>query len=491
MADEDLSSERPTYGVEVHETPNFELPSYIANYKGRTVFRRLHLIASCSIPLQEEAARMAVAEAKKGSDVRNYHEAVALLKKASRGKNVDNLVDPVWAAQQEKRNAAETARLENELKGYKNNLIKESIRMGNEDLGNHYYTIGDLNNAVKAYSRMRDYCTTAAHIASTAFRIVAVAIEQKNWLAVQSQVHKIRNLQMKPEDMARNQPKIYAAMGLQQMSIGDYHDAAISFLNTEASLGDSYSEVITSNDVAVYGGLCALASMTRSELQTEVLDNANFRNFLELEPHIRRAIKSFCAGKYNQCLDILESYRPDYLLDIYLQPLLADIYKKIRTKSMIQYFEPFSKVTLANMEKMFGSPINPQAFQGADNDAGTTAAAGPETFLDEIIALIEDGKLDARIDLEHGTLDAVQHDLRAEAQQAALDMVERFEREAHQKLLRLQVINAGIEVKLPPSKKKPTWDGDSVDGGGGASFDDGARDIIANNSQGSSRRGAG
>jgi COP9 signalosome complex subunit 1 len=39
------------------------------------------------------------------------------------------LVDPAWAVQQEKKNNAETTRLENELKGYKNNMIKESIRV--------------------------------------------------------------------------------------------------------------------------------------------------------------------------------------------------------------------------------------------------------------------------------------------------------------------------------------------------------------------------
>lgn len=329
-------------------------------------------------------------------------------------------------------------------------------QMGNEDLGNHYYTIGDLNNAVKAYSRMRDYCTTATHIASTAFRIIAVAIEQKNWLAVQSQVHKIRNLQMKPDDMNRTQPKTFAALGLQQMSTGEYYDAAVSFLNTDASLGDSYSDVLTSNDVAVYGGLCALASMSRSELQTKVLENANFRNFLELEPHIRRAINFFCASKYSQCLEILESYRADYLLDIYLQPLVADLYKKIRTKSIIQYFEPFSKVTLVNMEKMFGGQSATQR--------GISNPAAKQDFLDEIIALIEDGRLDARIDLDRGSLEAVEHNARAEAQEAALDMVGGFVREARMKLLRLQVLNAGLEVKAPPSKKKTAWEGDHDEG---------------------------
>jgi COP9 signalosome complex subunit 1 len=331
--------------------------------------------------------------------------------------------------------------------------------MGNEDLGTHYYTIGDLNNAVKAYSRMRDYCTTAAHIASTAFRIIAVAIEQRNWLAVQSQVHKIRNIQLKSEEFARNQPKIQAAMGLQQMSTLDYHEAAISFIHTDPSLGDTYKDVLTSNDIAVYGGLCALASMSRAELQSKVLENSNFRNFLELEPHIRRAITFFCGSKYSQCLDILESYRADYLLDIYLQPLVEDIYKRVRTKSIVQYFQPFSKVTLASMEKMFGTPATA---------TGATDGTGPrQSFLDEIITLIEGGRLDARIDMENGVLEAVQHNQRAEAQQSALDMVDAFVREARMKLFRLQVINAGLEVK-PPSKKKgwttetETWDDSDV-----------------------------
>ncbi|ETI25908.1 hypothetical protein G647_02685 [Cladophialophora carrionii CBS 160.54] len=466
MANDVPLGEQYNYGVVVHEAPKFDLAAYISNYKGspdsspsRTVFRRLHLIASCSTVLAEEAARLALIEAKRGNDVRNYQEAVALLKWVSAGKNLDNLLDPLWAAQQEKKNNAETARLENELKGYKNNLIKESIRMGNEDLGTHYYTIGDLNNAVKAYSRMRDYCTTAAHIASTAFRIIAVAIEQRNWLAVQSQVHKVRNIQLKPEESARNQPKIQAAMGLQQMSTFDYHEAAISFIHTDPSLGDTYRDVVTSNDIAVYGGLCALASMSRAELQSKVLENSNFRNFLELEPHIRRAITFFCGSKYSQCLDILESYRADYLLDIYLQPLVADIYKRVRTKSIVQYFQPFSKVTLASMEKMFGSPTH--------SSGATDEASARRVFLEEIIALIEDGRLDARIDMESGVLEAVQHNQRAEAQQSALDMVDAFVREARMKLIRLEVVNAGLEVK-PPSKKKgwgmesENWDDSDV-----------------------------
>jgi COP9 signalosome complex subunit 1 len=303
-------------------------------------------------------------------------------------------------------------------------------------------------------------------------------------MAVQSQVSKVRALQMKPEEMARNQPKIQAAAGLYLMSSFEYREAALNFVNTDPSLGDSYKEVITSNDVAVYGGLCALASMSRSELQTKVLDNTNFRTFLELEPHIRRAINFFCASKYSQCLDILESYRADYLLDIYLQPLIVDIYKRVRTKSIIQYFQPFNKVTLSSMEKMFA----PKSSQ-----ASTNSSISNTEFLNEIAALIEDGRLDARIDMEHGVLEAVEHNPRAEAQQRALDMVDKFINEARMKLIRLQAVNAGLEIKAPSKKKgwsdaaDGSWEDNDMNGGFGAHaapMGPGGRDIM-----GSSRKG--
>jgi COP9 signalosome complex subunit 1 len=323
--------------------------------------------------------------------------------------------------------------------------------MGNEDLGAHYHKIGDLQSALKAFARMRDYCTTPAHIASTAFNIILVGIEQRNWLAVQSQVHKIRNLQMKSEDAAKSQPKSTTAQGLHHMCMGEYKEGARSFLETDPALTDTFVEVITANDVAIYGGLCALASMTRAELQEEVLENSSFRNFLELEPQIRRAINLFCASKYGQCLEILEGYRADYLLDIYLQDHVASIFKQVRTKSIIQYFEPFSRVTLDALSQTFGpTPITSTTSRGGKNGKATSTTTVP--IENELIELIESGQLSARIDLEERVLVAKERDLRAELYEETTDSIGNFIHETRLKLLRTNAIRAGLEVS-PPSKK--------------------------------------
>ena len=304
--------------------------------------------------------------------------------------------------------------------------------MGSEELGIHYHNIGDLGNALKSFHRMKDYTTAQGHVATMSFLIITINAEQRNWMAIGSQLSRVGNLNFKPEEAPKYQPKIQAAFGLQHMCQGEFREAANNFLRTDFALGDTYTELISSNDIAVYGGLCALASMSRAELQSKVLDNTNFRSFLELEPHIRRAINSFCASKYSQCLEVLESYRADYLLDIHLQNILPNLYNKIRTKSIVQYFQPFSRVTLENMEQMFGTAI-----QNSQRSA----------LRDELIGMIRSGALNARIDMENNVLIAYQEDARGVMQQKLLDTVDKAIKDAQVKLVRMNAVGGSLIVK--------------------------------------------
>lgn len=95
---------------------------------GRTRYDRLMLIGQCSVVLCVDALKVAVAEAKRGKDVARYREAVDLLRQASPNEPEASL-DRKWIDVTEKSNREETKRLEQELKGYKNNLVRESIRV--------------------------------------------------------------------------------------------------------------------------------------------------------------------------------------------------------------------------------------------------------------------------------------------------------------------------------------------------------------------------
>lgn len=252
--------------------------------------------------------------------------------------------------------------------------------MGNEDLGKHYQSIGEYIKAQESFQRMRADVSANKHIVDISKHLISVAIEQQNWMMVNSQIQRLRSLPSAPEEALIIQPYMSVTAGLAQLSGSNYYEAAILFVST-LSGSHSLNHVASPNDIAIYGGLCALATMERAELQSRVLDNPDFRTYLELEPHIRRAIGLFINSRYSACLAILENYRADYELDLYLQPHVSELYRLVRSKSIMQYFIPFSCVTLESMDEAFASP--------------------GKTIDSELADMIEVGTLDARIDTQN------------------------------------------------------------------------------------------
>lgn len=309
--------------------------------------------------------------------------------------------------------------------------------MGYEDLGRHYHAVGELTLASKAFGKMREHCITHQNIFAMSLHVINVSIEQQNWHSVQSNVSKFRIQAAKHPETEFVSGKFSAAMGISCLALGSFKEAASHFLDTNPRMilakvddltdKDSYNEVITPNDIAVYGGLCALASMSREELQRRVLENSSFRNYLGLEPHIRRAISAFVSSKYSTCLSILNSYKGDYLLDIYLRPHIRELYARVRSKAIQQYFIPFSCVTLSALAKAF------------DTDVPSIEV--------ELTTMIKQGSLDARIDLVDSLLLANTVDGRKKVHEDALKMAKEYERTAYLRILRMETLNAGLEVK--------------------------------------------
>lgn len=86
------------------------------------------MIARFSAHLQLEAFRMLVTETKQGLNIGNYANAVAEFHKVAPNDPLARL-DEEWVQNVAKKIKTQTDRLEAELKAYKNNMIKESIRV--------------------------------------------------------------------------------------------------------------------------------------------------------------------------------------------------------------------------------------------------------------------------------------------------------------------------------------------------------------------------
>jgi COP9 signalosome complex subunit 1 len=267
------------------------------------------------------------------------------------------------------------------------------------ELGDHYFDTGDFPNASKSYSRARDYCTTPKQVTEISLKLIKTGIAQHNWMSVNAQINKILTSTLKSEDKQLLRQALNAMQGLSHLQMGLYEDAARSFLTTPSAFATSplpkdqtagiafHKEVLTAHDVAIYGTLAALATMKRGELQSIALDSGkSFRGFLELEPQMRKAISLFVSGKYSACLEILSRHRTDWLCDPYLQPHVDTLIRRVRQECIVLYFQPFSCVTLDEMERTFGS-------SNEDTGDGIVDMEG------ELVDMIQRGALNARIDL--------------------------------------------------------------------------------------------
>lgn len=248
--------------------------------------------------------------------------------------------------------------------------------MGHEDLGNFYFEAGDLPNAFKSYNNMTNSCTTSRHIQDRSLLALKTTILQNSWSGASQTLAKLRAVPATKEEEVELLPKTVVAAGLIYLQSENFAAAARSFIDCPPKL--NWPEIIAPNDVATYGGLCALASLTRKQLQDDVLENQTFREYLDLEAHVRKAIKHFISARYKECLELLDQYKNNYLLDIYFSEHIEKLYQVIRKKCMISYMIPFIDVWIHEMATEFG--------------------VSNEELQTEVEALIASGDLKARID---------------------------------------------------------------------------------------------
>jgi COP9 signalosome complex subunit 1 len=121
-----------------------------------------------------------------------------------------------------------------------------------------------------------------------------------------------------------------------------------------------------------------MAFFDREELKSRLLDNSDFKTYLELEPHIREAAQAFFSARYSVTLDILDRHKSDFVVDIFLSPHIDLLYKEIRQKALVQAFYPYSTLELSTLSSLFSTPVN--------------------DLVVEVAQLIEDGKIKARLD---------------------------------------------------------------------------------------------
>ncbi|XP_065343145.1 COP9 signalosome complex subunit 1 isoform X2 [Cloeon dipterum] len=425
------------------ENPTLDLESYAANYSGLAKLHRLLFIADHCPVLKVEALKMAITHVSFTCNISLYQtlhrKLVETLGSAGRLPDVAGgaaskdfaPIDNQWIEVRSKKAAVLLEKLDTDLKNYKSNSIKESIRRGHDDLGDHYLDCGDLSNALKCYSKARDYCTSGKHVVEMCLNVIKVSIYLQNWAHVVSYVGKAESTPDFSEGKESNQTvltKLRCSSGLAELAGRKYKSAAKHFLQANFDHCD-FPEILSPSNVAVYGGLCALATFDRHELQKNVIFSSSFKLFLELEPQLRDIIFKFYQSKYASCLKLLDEMKDNLLLDMYIAPHVNTLYSQIRNRALIQYFSPYMSADMRKMAESFNTSV--------------------PALEDELMQLILDGQIQARIDSHNKVLVAKDVDQRCTTFERSLTIGREYQRRTRMLILRSVILRHNIHVKCP------------------------------------------
>lgn len=101
-------------------------------------------------------------------------------------------------------------------------------------MGDHFLDCGDLANALKCYSRARDYCTSGRHVVNMCINVIKVSVYLQNWPHVVSYVNKAlatpNFFTDKGNDQHQYLTRLNCAYGLAELATGKYKSAAKRFL---------------------------------------------------------------------------------------------------------------------------------------------------------------------------------------------------------------------------------------------------------------------
>ncbi|EPY53545.1 COP9/signalosome complex subunit Csn1 [Schizosaccharomyces cryophilus OY26] len=262
--------------------------------------------------------------------------------------------------------------LTKELKSYKNNLIRESIRSAQLDLASFFADLGQFESALRAYAKVREYCTNAGQIAHLSLELMRVSIWMENYSHVLAFGSRAKSTLTAAVELKST---VYAYCGLAHMYLGDYKSALQHFIQVEPDFSDI---LLTKTDVSTYASLCALVCWDHNELIEQLNEDEIFNALSDLNPSLRKCMYFMGQRNYSSLFETLQTSFPEYALDMYLAPHLLTFMSLVRERSLVDYLFPYSAIPMKKIASDFHVDLS---------------------FIEDfLLQMVEAQKLDAKID---------------------------------------------------------------------------------------------
>lgn len=331
------------------EEGQFNLNRYAQRYAGLTKVARLCFVADTMPACAGEAIRLAVVELKSGINTDAYRSVFE--KYGSVISQHDIRMDIDWVIETDRKAQETMDKLQSELSAVKTAGVKDSIRMSYNDIGHFLLKRGQFSESTKAFLKAKEFCTQARHMCEQGMSCMRVSIDSGNVPGAMMHANQVE-MGVEVDSVTRSMKAI--VMGLTYLVDGSYALASDAFLSVE-----EIKEVfpLTSEDVASYGTLCAMATLGRNEVNSRVLQATKFKKYFENAQEIRQLVQSFIGNRFGECISLLQKLEQQLSVDMYLSKHVARLRDLILEKIVLNYFLPYGTVNMVSMSESLRLPL--------------------------------------------------------------------------------------------------------------------------------------
>lgn len=413
----------------------FDWKNYLEDYTGHLKIHKALYIANSNKEsdkeLSIEAFKHAVQLAKSSGTHYIYQQIYAVVVEAFENQDVltgQYAYDDAWVTAQAEDFHKKVSKKESEINQAKNSQIKDSIRLGYLELGDLYYSVGELQNSLKNYIRAKDFCSVPEHTFEMCMKVVKVALELKNYTHVFNYLSKAASQFI--ENLDANKRAVLAiANTLIQLENHNYKQAMNFLLEVPVEfISAKYSsDFVLPIDVGRYGAILALSVFSRTELRTKIIQNPLFNNFFELDSDLGGMVEDFYQSQYKSCLSRLEKITNVLRHDCLFGPHIENLHNNVTRKALTQYFSTYKAVRLEQMAEAFNTDV-----------------AGIEKKLADLIA---DRQIEARIDSHNKIAYAKSANQKNNTYVNAIETGKNFVRDTEILLLRVNMLKQNFVYK--------------------------------------------
>ena len=428
-------------GRNVDVVANWDLKEYASRYRGGSKIRRLLEIAQRCSGVQREAYSLLISSLKEESYNTALYQEVCIYARSAGVDTTECEVDRAWIEKINSHVLTRRAEIDQNLQLAKTSMRKDDIRRCHMEKGALFHKVGEYQEAAKCYARALEYTSTQAHKLESNMAIFTASIDIGNF---QQASQYISRIDTSLANTTKN--KCRAAFGILSLAEGDFKSAARNFLDCDGSLIGAFKEVVSAEDVALYGTLCAAASSSFTEVHRSVVQNKTFRPLLETVPELRSLMQRYSPSKCGEFLQWIDRRRGELSLDPYLGKHVTKLVDSITDRILVQYFKPYRTLRIGDVAEQLGMPMLEMEAKFA--------------------SLITAKKIGARIDSQEHTLHANIENEREQAIQKVSDIAAKHATKVRQAILRLSLVKHQFCVE--PSADS----GESANSGGDLMDDD-------------------